>query len=153
MHRLLSELLAIDLPAHDWALFGSGPLLARGWIDEVGDLDVLARGPAWKRAQALGVVIRDDDVDIELVRVGTAITVGTRWAIGDFDTDRLIDTADEIGGIPCVGLDHVIAYKRLAGRAKDRLHLEIIESHQGRDANSVPSSNIGEVEHPAPEGL
>jgi hypothetical protein len=85
--------------------------------------------------------------------VGTAITVGNRWAIGDFDTDRLIDTADEIGGIPCVALDHVIAYKRLAGRAKDLNHLDIIECHRAGGADSVLGSCIGEVEHAASEGM
>jgi hypothetical protein len=127
MHSLLRELLSFDLPLDDWALFGSGPLLARGWIGEVGDLDVLARGPAWRRAHELGEVFHDQSIDIDLVRLGTGITVGDRWAIGNFDTDQLIDSAEEICSIPCVALKHVVAYKRLAGRPKDRAHLEIIE--------------------------
>jgi hypothetical protein len=124
---LLSRLLGLDLPVGDWALFGSGPLLVRGWIDEVGDLDVISRGPAWKQACELGRRSSLPDGN-EIVTIGDAITVGTTWAYGSFDIDELIDTAEMIDGVPCVTIDHVVAYKRIANRPKDRAHLAIIEA-------------------------
>ena len=45
--------------------------------------------------------------------------------------DAFIDAAEEIEGIPCVPLEHIIAYKRTADRPKDRTHLEIIEQRLG----------------------
>ena len=56
MHPYLVELIDLDLPRSDFALFGSGPLLLRGWIDDVGDLDVFARGAAWDKAARRGNV-------------------------------------------------------------------------------------------------
>lgn len=127
MHRSIQRLAELDLPQGDWALFGSGPLLLRGWIDEVGDLDVVSRGPAWEKAKEHGhlAVLPDGN---QIVEAGAGVTVGRTWLYGSFTIDDLIDTAEMIDGIPCVRLEHVISYKRLADRPKDRVHLEIIES-------------------------
>ena len=106
---MFQELLAIGLPRADHALFGSGPLLARGWIDGVGDLDVLARGAAWALAQTLGTLERLEPYGVDVVTIGDNITIGRSWGIGEFDVDSLIDEAELIDGIPCVRLEHVIA--------------------------------------------
>lgn len=126
VHPWLAQLTALELPAGDYALFGSGPLLARGWVSETSDLDVIARGAAWDRALQLGEMIHLAAYDVEVVQIGKHITVGKRWGIGDFNIDDLIDTAELIGAIPCVRLEHVAAYKRIANRAKDRRHLEVM---------------------------
>lgn len=126
MHPLLDQLRSLELPPTDHALFGSGPLLVRGWIAEAGDLDVIARGAAWEAAKCLGRIEHLDRYGVDVVQVGPDITVGTSWGIGDFDIDELIDTSEMIGGIPCVRLEHVVAYKDLAGRPKDLRHLAII---------------------------
>lgn len=131
-HLILDQLTALELPPGDWALFGSGPLLVREWIDDVGDLDVIARGPAWDAVLRLGELVRLDAFDVEVVCIDGDITVGRRWAIGDVDVDQLIDTAEMIDGIPCVRLEHVIAYKGILGRPKDVGHLEIIRAHLPR---------------------
>lgn len=47
MHSMLQDLLDLGLATGDHALFGSGPLLARGWIDDASDPDVIARGAAY----------------------------------------------------------------------------------------------------------
>ena len=39
----------------------------------------------------------------------------------------MIDTAEIIDGLPFVRLEHVIAYKQIAGRPKDLQHLALIE--------------------------
>ena len=41
--------------------------------------------------------------------------------------DHLIDTAEVIDGLPFVRLEHVVAYKRIADRPKDREHLRLLE--------------------------
>jgi hypothetical protein len=127
-HPLIAELLGLGLPEGDWALFGSGPLLVRGWIDEVGDLDVISRGAAWDKARGLG---HPETIagGIETSVIGSNITVGTSWAYGDPEVDDLIDTAEMIDGVPCVTIDHVVAYKRIADRPKDRAHLALIEAN------------------------
>jgi hypothetical protein len=135
MHPLLQRLIDLDLPAVHHALFGSGPLLVRGWIEDVGDLDVVSRGPAWERAKDLGTLTMLHPDGVPIVEIaGGRITVGTSWRYGQASVDDLIDTAEIIEGIPCVLLEHVIAYKRIADRLKDRAHLEVIERRLGRKA-------------------
>ncbi len=129
MHPLLTRLVELDLDPLSYALFGSGPLLVRGWIDEVGDLDIIARGKAWEQAMAAGQLEHVVDYGVDVVTIGDSITVGTQWGIGDFCVDELIDTAETIGGIRCVLLEHVVAYKEIAQRPKDIGHLAVIEAH------------------------
>lgn len=127
MHRYIQELIDLDLPRGDWALFGSGPLLLRGWIDDIGDIDVLSRGAAWEKAKTLGILGRLAEDGNPFVQIGEGVTIGCTWPYGDFGIDEMIDTAEMIEGVPCVRLEHIIAYKRLFDRPKDRAHLEIIE--------------------------
>ncbi len=113
----------------DYAVFGSGPLLVRGLIDDVGDLDVLVRGPAWTAAATHGRIVRLDAYDVDVVAVDEgALTFGRSWGIGSFDVDELIDTADIIDGLPYVALRHVVAYKHIADRPKDRRHLDSLRA-------------------------
>ena len=55
-HRFFRELRSLRLPADDFVICGSGPLFARGWIDDPGDLDIVARGAAWEIVAGLGTV-------------------------------------------------------------------------------------------------
>jgi len=129
--HLFGLLRSLDLSPQDFAVFGSGPLLVRGVIDRAGDLDVICRGTAGETVQGLGPTIEQNGVPVVSLFDGL-VTFGTRWAIGDFDVDRLIDTAEMIGGLPFVRLEHVAAYKRLADRPKDREHLRLLaESGRG----------------------
>src|SRR5690242_783366 len=90
LFRLLME---IDLDRDNFAIFGSAPLYVRGIIPEVGDLDIVARGPAWEKACRLGVPIfagnKPDptihfyDGKIEIFREW--------WTPRPWTTDQLID--------------------------------------------------------------
>jgi len=129
-HPLIRRLLDLALPHGDWALFGSGPLLLRGWISDVGDLDVISRGSAWERAKEVGELGTLTPGGIEMINIdGGAITIGTSWQYGGTPVSDLIDDAEEIDGVPCVLLEHIVAYKRIADRPKDRVHLAAIEEH------------------------
>ncbi len=123
---LFERLRLLDLPHGDFAVFGSGPLLVRGLIGSAGDLDVLARGPAWEAALVAGEAVYLHEHDVDFVDVGLGVTLGREWGIGDFDVDELIATAEVIDGLPFVLLEHVVAYKRIAARRKDRVHLALL---------------------------
>lgn len=131
---LLSFLRDLALPVGDYAVFGSGPLIVRGIIEATNDLDVVCRGAAWERVNELGplVYLPEHDVSVVTLRAG-ALTFGTRWAIGDFDVDDLIDTAETIDDLPFVRIEHVVAYKEIAGRAKDIEHLQLVSSWERRN--------------------
>ena len=128
VHVFVRHLMGLGLPDGDWALSGTGPLLLRGWIDDVGDLDVISRGPAWEVAKGLGEVTTLSDGN-QLVSIEPGVSVGCTWPYGDVSVDELIDTAEVIDGIPCVRLEHIVTYKRIMDRPKDRVHIALIEAH------------------------
>lgn len=115
------------MPVGDFAIFGSGPLLVRGVIDDVSDIDIICRGSAWQHAQSLGKLLYLEDYDVHVVSIDDGlITFGTSWGIGEFDCEELIDTAEDIRGLPFVQLQYVVDYKRIANRPKDVKHLELL---------------------------
>ena len=119
-----AKLRSLDLPRGDYTVFGSGPLLVRGIIAEVSDLDVIARGSAWGLAVTTGteLYLAEHGITVASFFAGL-VTIGTSWAIGDVDIDDAIDTSEDFDGLPYVRLEHVVAYKRLAARPKDIEHL------------------------------
>lgn len=133
MHELLQKVQQLRLPVGDFAIFGSGPLLIRGIIDNVGDIDIICRGDAWLRAASLGdkVYLAEYDVDIVSIDDGL-ITLGRSWGYGDFNVDELIDSAEVIHDLPFVLLRYVIEYKQMASRPKDLAHLELLKAYDQR---------------------
>lgn len=128
-HKILEVVRRLNLPATDYAIFGSGPLLARGIIDDVNDIDIICRGDAWQQAQELGELVYLDKYDVHVVSIDNQrITIGTSWGIGKFDIDELIDTSDEINGLPYVRLRFVVDYKTIGGRPKDIRHLDCLRA-------------------------
>jgi len=127
--HLFGLLRSLNLPVGDYAVFGSGPLLARGIIERAGDLDVICRGAAWEAAQRLGPAVDQHGVPVVSL-FGGQVTLGVRWAVGEVDVGHLIDTAEVIDGLPFVRLEHVVTYKRIADRPKDREHLRLLEEYE-----------------------
>ncbi len=122
---LFDYVKTLGLSQRDYAIFGSGPLIVRGWVEGTNDLDVICRRSAWEKACDAGVVSYDERYDVSLAsHCNGRVTFGTSWGIGDFDIDELIDTAEIIDGLPFVRLEHVIAYKQVRSSPKDLLHLE-----------------------------
>ena len=134
---LFDYLRSLDLPTSQFAIFGSGPLIVRGYIKGVNDLDVICRADAWSLACVSGKVSYDERYNTSLAsHCNGRVTFGTAWGIGNFDVDELIDTADIIDGLPFVKLEHVVAYKRIRSSPKDQLHLEQYrEAIEGRTAS------------------
>ncbi len=122
-HELFDRLRDLELPDRHYAVFGSGPLLVRGVIEHTADVDVLVRGPAWSVALRHGRLVHLSKFDVDIVDAGGGLTFGRQWGIGFFDVDKLIDTADVIDGLRFVRLEHVVTYKQIANRPKDRKHL------------------------------
>lgn len=129
---LLERLRSLDLPPGSFAVFGSGPLLVRGIIEEAGDLDVLVKRPAWDRVARIGVLVEVEDGAMVVSVDDGALTFGRSWAYGDFDVEELIDTAETIDGLPFVRLEHVVTFKEAAGRPKDREHLALLAAWRAR---------------------
>lgn len=129
--ELFDAVRRLELPASDYAIFGSGPLAIRGIIAECSDLDVLCRGEAWDAVQSKGRKEFLPEYGVSVVTMsaiaGSDVTFGTEWGIGNFDVDKLIDTAEIIDRIPFVRLEHVVRYKTIRSSAKDLRHLKWLE--------------------------
>lgn len=128
--NLFDLLRSLELPIGDYAIFGSGPLIVRGIIEGTNDLDVISRGRAWEQALSAGELVSLPDGAEIVSCFDGAVTIGTNWAYGDFDINELIETAEVIDGLPFVRLEHVVRYKEIAARPKDRTHLELLAKHQ-----------------------
>lgn len=143
------RLTALALPAADYAVHGSGVLLAHGLIAESHDLDLVARGPAWRAACAMEPPKRHiTDLCVQLGDV----EVFDGW-MGQ-DLDALIGGAELVGGMRCVKLEHVLAFKERLRRPKDAHHIAIIRTHLGLeptpDASTSDASTPDRVDTPPP---
>ncbi|MEV5557137.1 hypothetical protein AB0L44_26055 [Nonomuraea wenchangensis] len=117
---LFAELARLELPRGEYVVCGSAALYVRGLRARMGDLDVLARGPAWDVVLTLGVVPGTALSGHGLVvnHPTAAIEFVDQWTPG-WPTDYLIDSADLIDGIPFMRLGDVLAWKQRARRPKD----------------------------------
>jgi hypothetical protein len=129
-HRLIRLLATLRLPPGDYVVTGSGPLLAHGLKTVIHDLDVVARGKAWKRAAGHGPVsLAASGSGLRVVLFDGKIEVFDHW-IGEFtDIDAMIDSAESIDGIPFLPLADTLRWKRALGRAKDLRDVALIERH------------------------
>lgn len=128
-HPLIQTLVMLDLPKNDFAVFGSGPLLAAGLVDQISDLDLVARGAAWEKAKTLGPVALTKSGFQVVSLCDGRIEVFDGWAPGDWNLGLLIDGAKIIEGIHFVTLAQVLYWKRLMNRPKDAEHIRLLQEH------------------------
>ncbi|MFI6759404.1 hypothetical protein ACIBF5_09710 [Micromonospora sp. NPDC050417] len=126
-HPFMRLLLSLDLPREDCAVAGSGPLFARGWITDPGDIDVVARGAAWEIATKHGRPAPAPQCDVQLISLfDGSIEVLDGWFCED--RDALIDSADVIEGVRFVTLDVVARTKSHLNRPRDVEHLKVMHA-------------------------
>jgi hypothetical protein len=129
-HRLIRLLEKLALPASDYVVTGSGPLLAHGLRKNIHDIDLVARGTAWEQAALLGTVRRSKaGLGCWIVLGDGAIEVFDHWLGGLTDVDAMIDSAELIEGLPFLPLRDTLLWKRSLGRAKDLRDIALIERH------------------------
>lgn len=130
---LFQELMKLDLPTQDYAVFGSGPMWAKG-IRESSDIDVIARGAAWERAISLGDIKVHEASGGKMVHFADGkIEIYDHWYPGEWDLDVLIDSAELIEGVRFIQLDTVREWKERMGRGKDRKDIQLIDEYLSRN--------------------
>lgn len=131
-HPQVRALMSLDLDARHFAFIGSAPLFARGWITAPGDIDVVARGPAWEAVCQLGEAGQVPDSATRRVSLpGGGVEVFDGWFPERWPADEMIDGSDVIDGLRFVSLDVVVAVKRLLSRPRDLEHLRVIARRVG----------------------
>ncbi len=125
----LDELKSIDLPVGDWAIICSGPMIPHGLKEHCHDIDIVARGAAWKKATKLGEVHEAAMGDNVVRLFNNTIEIFDGWKPGEWNIDELIDTAEMHLGFPWIKLEHVLKWKKIMGRVKDLKDIPIIEEY------------------------
>ncbi|MFB7509743.1 hypothetical protein [Streptomyces broussonetiae] len=129
-HPLIRELRSLELPAADYVVAGSGPLLAHGLRSVVHDLDIVARGDAWKAALRLGTPETPPSGSGCLVSLFDGdIEVFDRWLPGSPGPDEMIEAAEWVQGIPFSPLRDVLTWKEGLGRQKDQQDVKLIRDY------------------------
>ena len=128
-HPLLQYTKSIGLPAGDYVIFGSAPMLLHGLRDEISDVDIVARGLAWDVACSKGQPVRASLNGASAVQfLDGRIEVFTTWVGREWDINALIDNAEIIGSLPFARLSDVLTYKLDLYRAKDIADIQAISS-------------------------
>lgn len=119
-HPTLQRLCELGLPARDFIVAGSAPLLLRGYREHITDVDVLARGSAWAMAQRLGSLKVAPYQERSAIRLlGGTIEILDGWFPQWFVEDDLFLRAERVGGINFMCLEDTWHWKACLARDKD----------------------------------
>jgi hypothetical protein len=126
-------LLSLELDVDDFVVAGSGPLLARGLVASISDLDVVVTEAAWRIAvkEAKPEPAPFGPVNHVLMFDG-ALEILDGWFPELWTVAELIRTADEFEGIRFVNLGVVRRSKEILGRPVDLRHITLIDEFLAR---------------------
>lgn len=129
MLNFLDELKTLNLPAGQYAIFGSGPLAIRN-LRDAGDIDIIVTQKLWEQ-----LAIKYPQTNKETVKGSvTSINIGHLEIYHDWlnltpKITELIETADIINDLPFVKLEYVVEWKKFMGRDKDKNDLKLIDKY------------------------
>jgi hypothetical protein len=118
--KQLARLKKLNLPNQKYAVFGSG-LLAMKCIRDINDLDIIVKPELWDNL--VKKFPREND---KLIRVGS-IEIYKDWLPWFDDVISLIDGAKVFEEVRFVRLKHVLKWKKIYGRGKDKKDVQLIE--------------------------
>lgn len=112
----------LDLPLASYAIFGSGPMAVRN-IRSANDIDIIVKPELWQDLSKKHKVR-----DSRLIIIDE-IEIYKDWLPWIENASGLIDEAELIGGLPFVGLNYVVEWKRQMARDKDLKDIALIEKY------------------------
>ena len=129
--NFLQKIKDLQLPAGEFAIFGSGPLAVRN-IRESHDADLIVfeklfeeykQKSDWKykgfeRDGRYVEMIEKDEVEFY-----------KDWRPGEWNIAKLIQESEIINGLPFVKLDEVLKWKKISNREKDKKDILLIEKY------------------------
>lgn len=119
----------LNLKPFEYAIFGSGPMIIRGLRDSH-DIDIIVKEEAWEKLANMYNVIQTQSGDkIEIDN----IEIWKEWMELTPEIDTIINSTDIIDGMSFANLQYVIKTKRLQGRDKDLLDIQIIENYLNQE--------------------
>lgn len=126
-HPFFRELISLQLPTEDYVIAGSAPMLAHGLEREIDDIDIVARGTAWKLSLELGQPsISPRGPAQRIVLFGGDIEVLNGWF--GYSVDLLISEAEIFEGFRFLSLARTVEWKSALGRPVDREDVALIRN-------------------------
>ena len=117
-HPFFQELISLRLPAGDYVIAGSAPMLAHGLKRNIGDIDILARGEAWKIALEFGQAAKSPLGPAQRVVLFQGdIEILDGWF--DYSVDSLIEEGECVDGFKFLPLARTMEWKNALGRELD----------------------------------
>ena len=141
IRRLAMLVSELELDVRDFVIFGSGPMFAHGLRAGLHDLDVVARGPAWRRVREHGCPGTGNVNGAPMALFwGGLIEFSQGWISAGWDADDLIGRAQRIQGWPFAPLADVLAYKEILLRPKDYPDIATLHQAMPRPARSAAAA-------------
>ncbi|MEK7507587.1 MAG: phospholipase D-like domain-containing protein [Patescibacteria group bacterium] len=129
--KLFEKVRALNLPAGEYALFGSAPLGIRR-LKECNDVDAIVSSSLFDSLRyAPGWEVKSTVDCREYLKFGDDIEFWKDWHPGLWDIPALIRDAEIIDGLPFVKLHRVLEWKKIFGREKDIADVILIEQYLG----------------------
>ncbi len=125
----MEEVRKMDLPAGEYAIFGSGPLAVRR-VRATKDIDLIVtpelythyrEQEGWNRRFYHAFFLRKGPIELwKILGYGRARKI---------DIQGFINRAELIEGLPFVNLNDFIYWKKIAGRTKDKRDVILAEEY------------------------
>jgi hypothetical protein len=129
MLNFIDELQALNLPAGQYAIFGSGPLAVRN-LRDANDIDIIVTPELWTKlvAQYPPHIKETEKGPVTSIAISN-IEIYNSWLFLETKIKEMIANAEIIDNLPFVRLEYVIEWKKFMDRPKDRNDLELITKY------------------------
>ena len=128
--ELFKKVKELNLPIGKYALFGSTPLGIRN-LKNCHDIDIVVAEELWdeykNKAEWELKEMPNKFKDVYLCNGD--IELWKNWRPENWDIRDLIRNAEIIEGLPFVKLEEVIKWKKMNGREKDLMDVEVAENY------------------------
>jgi hypothetical protein len=127
---LFDRLARLDLPAADFVVAGSAPLLLHGLREHIHDIDVVVRPGAWAKAERLGSVHEAPYEGAHAIYLDHGlIQILDQWFPSLWEPAELSASTDRVGAYRFLSLPATLVWKRYLHRPQDLRDAKAIESY------------------------
>ena len=129
------ELIKLNLPKNDFAIYGTAPLAIRGLKEKINDIDIVVKKRLWDELiLKYPVTIKDfGDEKRAFITIGN-IEICYSMVAFEEKSEEVINRADVISGYRFVNLEDTKFWKSYLSRDKDIKDIEKINEYLEKEA-------------------
>ncbi len=126
--ELLKKVRELNFPIGEYVIFGSAIMCIMG-IRKCHDIDIVVSEKLWEKCLdsnnwILGKALSGSDK-----MTFENIEIFKNWSPGEWNISELINTAEIIDEIPFANHNHLINWKKMMNREKDKIDIELIRKY------------------------